>query len=181
MFSLTQRARPPVKVRPVRPASLVVIEYSATWPRWLAPTQNGDMAVVAQHYEGAPRSLLVQVASRMTRLEAQGWAIGRVILVTNGRLDPDSLAARSILARGLLSKLQQKSRGEFILTLEERAGKRAASQLRHLAQSLEQSVRGLPLSLSTRIGEAVWASTHWAPLEEASTLDQDLCAPAQGA
>ena len=50
-----------------RNATLVVIEYGASWPRWLDPSHSGDMAVVAQHYEGEPSSLITQVASRVTR------------------------------------------------------------------------------------------------------------------
>jgi hypothetical protein len=35
-----------------RPATLVVIEFGASWPRWMNPAHTGDLAVVAQHYEG---------------------------------------------------------------------------------------------------------------------------------
>ena len=35
-----------------RPATLVVIEFGASWPRWLNPSgDRGDLAVVAQQYE----------------------------------------------------------------------------------------------------------------------------------
>jgi len=64
-----------------RKATLVVIEFGASWPRWLDPTHSGDMAVVAQHYEGEPSSLITQVASRVTRLEAKGWQLKAIVLV----------------------------------------------------------------------------------------------------
>lgn len=139
-----------------RNATMVVIEFSAAWPRWLKPAGSGDMAVVAQHYEGHPSSLVTQVASRTTRLEAVGWTIDRVILVSNGRADADAIAARSILARGLLSRLRLIGRGELTLTVDERLGRRAASELRDLTLSLERSLRGAPVTLSARIGERSW-------------------------
>ncbi|HSC87618.1 MAG TPA: hypothetical protein VLC09_10125 [Polyangiaceae bacterium] len=143
-----------------RPATLVVIEFSAAWPQWLKPTSTGDMAVVAQHYEGHPSTLVTQVATRTTRLEAVGWNLQSIVLVSNGRTDPDSLAARSILARGLLSRLRLRGRGELLLTIDERLGKRASSHLRALGTSLEHSLRGAHLSLGVRIGEEVWYATE---------------------
>src|SRR6187551_3742285 len=98
-----------------RSATMVVIEFSAAWPRWLKPASGGDMAVVAQHYEGHPSSLVTQVASRTTRLEAVGWQLDRIVLVSNGRVDPDAIAARSILARGLHARLRLIGRGELTL------------------------------------------------------------------
>jgi hypothetical protein len=49
----------------------------------------------AQHYEGLPTDLVAQVANRITRLNHAGWQLDEVVLVTNGRADPDSTAARS--------------------------------------------------------------------------------------
>jgi len=73
-----------------RKATLVVIEFGASWPRWLDPSHSGDMAVVAQHYEGAPSSLITQVASRVTRLEAKGWQLNAIVFVSNGRCEGDA-------------------------------------------------------------------------------------------
>ena len=143
-----------------RPATMVVIEFSAAWPRWLKPTQNGDMAVVAQHYEGHPSSLVTQVATRTTRLEAVGWNLKSIILVSNGRSDPDSTAARSVLGRGLLSRLRLRGQGELLLTMDEKLGRRAAAQLRALGMSLENSLRGAPLALAVRVGDEVWRTAE---------------------
>ncbi len=121
-----------------RKATLVVIEFGASWPRWLDPGHSGDMAVVAQHYEGAPSSLITQVASRVTRLEAKGWQLQAIVFVSNGRCEGDSTAARSILARGLLSRLRAAGGGHFALTVDERHGGRACQNLKHLAESLER-------------------------------------------
>lgn len=147
------RSEPPLHKKP---ATLVVIEFSASWPRWLEPSREGDMAVVAQHYEGAPSSLVTQVATRMMRLQSLGWRLERLILVTNGRVDPDALAARSVLARGLLSRLRQLGGGELQLTVDRHQGKRAEGGLLTLGGALESSLRGAPIQLSVRVGDTVY-------------------------
>ncbi|MET0792211.1 MAG: hypothetical protein ABW061_11875 [Polyangiaceae bacterium] len=136
-----------------RKATLVVIEFGASWPRWLDPTHSGDMAVVAQHYEGEPSSLITQVASRVTRLEAQGWQLKAIVLVSNGRCEGESAAARSILARGLLARLRGVGGGHFALTVDERYGRRARHNLTHLAESLDQDASAGGIALSAFAGE----------------------------
>lgn len=136
-----------------RKATLVVIEFGASWPRWLDPTHSGDMAVVAQHYEGAPSSLITQVASRVQRLEAKGWILKAVVLVSNGRCEGDCSAARSVLARGLLARLREAGGGHFALTVDERHGRRARHNLTHLAESMDQEACTFGIELSTYAGE----------------------------
>ena len=108
-----------------RNATLVVIEFGASWPKWLEPGQGGDLAVVAQHYEGEPTSLVIQVANRVARLETTGWRLETTVLVVNSRTDPAAFAARSVLARGLLARLQKSGGGRLVLTVDESAGGRA--------------------------------------------------------
>jgi len=135
------------------PATLVVIEYSASWPRWLNPAHAGDVAVVAQHYEGLPSDLVTQVASRVTRLNQAGWQVDAVVLVSNGRSDPDSSAARSVLARGLLAHLKSSGGGHLTLCVSEALGRRATHELSTLAAAVESVARAAELSLSIRIGD----------------------------
>jgi len=135
------------------PATLVVIEYGASWPRWLNPAQAGDLAVVAQHYEGLPSDLVTQVASRITRLSHASWQVDEVILVTNGRSDADSAAARSVLARGLLAHLKSSGGCHLTLAASEALGRRATHELAALAAALEPVALANELSLSVRVGE----------------------------
>jgi hypothetical protein len=132
---------------------LVVIEFGASWPRWLDPSHSGDMAVVAQHYEGEPSSLITQVASRVTRLEAQSWQMKAIVLVSNGRCEGESVAARSILARGLLARLRGTGGGHFALTVDERYGRRARHNLTHLAESLDRDASVAGVVLTAFVGE----------------------------
>ena len=136
-----------------RNATLVVIEYGASWPRWLDPSHSGDMAVVAQHYEGEPSSLITQVASRVTRLEARGWRLKAAVLVSNGRCEGASVSARSVLARGLLAHLRSAGGGHFALTVDERYGRRARHNLTHLTESLDQDASIGGVVLTTFAGE----------------------------
>jgi hypothetical protein len=129
-----------------RPATLVVIEFGASWPRWLNPTgDRGDLAVVAQHYAGPPTDLITQVAMRVTRLLARGWQLTSMVLVSNGRADVPTAAARSILARGLVAHLAASGGGSFALTVDQHLGVRAEHNLAALRTALE------PIALASRV------------------------------
>jgi hypothetical protein len=129
-----------------RPATLVVIEFGASWPRWLDPTSDrGDLAVVAQHYAGPSTDLITQVAMRVTRLQARGWQLSSMVLVSNGRADAPTTAARSILARGLLAHLAASGGRSFVLSVDAHLGIRAEHNLMALSASLE------PTALASRV------------------------------
>lgn len=129
-----------------RPATLVVIEFGASWPRWLNPAgDRGDLAVVAQHYSGPPTDLITQVAMRVTRLSSRGWQLSAMVLVSNGRADAHTAAARSILARGLLAHLSASGGGSFVLSVDSYLGARAERNLADLATSLQ------PAALASRV------------------------------
>lgn len=131
-----------------RPATLVVIEFGASWPRWLNPTgDRGDLAVVAQHYAGPPTDLITQVAMRVTRLQSRGWQLSTMVLVSNGRADAPTAAARSILARGLLAHLAASGGGSFALSVDSYLGRRAEHNLELVAQALEPIARASRVDL----------------------------------
>lgn len=136
-----------------RPATLVVIEFGASWPRWLNPTgDRGDLAVVAQHYSGPPTDLITQVAMRVTRLQARGWQLSAMVLVSNGRADAHTAAARSILARGLLAHLAASGGGTFSLSVDGYLGRRAEHNLAALASALEPVARTSRVDLRIEAG-----------------------------
>ena len=90
-----------------RPATLVVIEFGASWPRWMNPAHTGDLAVVAQHYEGSPNDLVGQVANRVMRLTQAGLGSRRGRARRERSLATKTRsAARSVLARGLMAHLR---------------------------------------------------------------------------
>jgi hypothetical protein len=134
-------------------ATLVVIEFGANWPRWLSPIDSGDMAVVAQYYEGPADSLLVQVRSRVSRVVAVGWRIDDVILVSNGHTDLEAMSARSLLARELLGHLREVGGVRLLLTVDEVHGRRASHTLTALGASLQNSALSNGIALCVRIGD----------------------------
>jgi hypothetical protein len=136
-----------------RKATLVVIEFGASWPRWLHPGQSGDLAVVAQHYEGPPNSLVTQVGSRVTRLITKGWQLEAMVLVSNGRTDPEAVASRSVVARGLMANLRAGGGVHFTLSVSEEAGRRAAHSLTALAAALDPMAYACGVELSVRLGD----------------------------
>ncbi len=136
----------------MRSATLVVIEFGGSWPRWLSPTGSGDMAVVAQHYEGEPGSLVTQVASRISRLAARGWALEEMVLVSNGRTDAAASASRAVLARGLLANLRAAGGGRLVMTTSERAPGRAQQSLTALAAAIDRDAVGSGVGIGVRLG-----------------------------
>jgi hypothetical protein len=138
-----------------RAATLVVIEFGASWPRWLNPSgDRGDLAVVAQHYAGLPTDLITQVAMRVTRLQARGWQLSEMVLVSNGRADAPTAAARSILARGLLAHLASSGGGSFALSVDGYLGRRAEHNLSALASSLGPVALASGVALRVESGAA---------------------------
>jgi hypothetical protein len=135
-----------------RSATLVVIEFGASWPRWLEPARGGDMAVVAQHYEGEPSSLITQVASRVTRVAAMGWQLDAIVLVCNDRTDSDAVAARSVICRGLLAGLKTRNGGEFVLTAGLHVRRRSGRSLIALAAALDDGIVASGVTLEVRAG-----------------------------
>lgn len=144
-----------------RPATLVVIEFGASWPRWLNPSgDRGDLAVVAQHYAGPPTDLITQVAMRITRLQGRGWRLTSMVLVSNGRADAHTAAARSILARGLLAHLAASGGGSYVLHVDSYLGQRAEHSLTALGAALEPSALASRVTLRVHHQQA---STPVAP------------------
>ena len=134
-------------------ASLVVIEYGASFPRWLDPSQVGTLAVVAQHYEGPPASLLTQVRSRLARLLSTGWILENMVLVCNGRMSLEQQAARSLLARQLLTTLRQCNGVRLVFTLSSEFEAKVRNSLCALASGLDDFALPSGIALSVRQGD----------------------------
>jgi len=152
-------------------ATLVVIEYGGVWPNWLPPAETGAVAVVAQHYEGEPMSLVTQVASRVTRLEASGWRFASVVLVSNGQVESHWSAARAVLARNLLCRLKQAHGARMVLSVDPRAGRRACHSLTALGAALDEDALGSGVCVSVRHGledPIYWSASPDAQIARAS-------------
>ncbi len=64
-----------------------------------------------------------------------------MVLVSNGRADANTAAARSILARGLASHLASSGGGSFVLSVDSYLGTRAEHNLASLGAALDADRR----------------------------------------
>jgi hypothetical protein len=145
-------------MREPRKVTLVVIEVGAPWPGWLDPCRSGDLSVVTQSAEPLHNALVPQVASRLTRLEAMGWLLQRIVLVANADLDAEAASARGILARGLVARLKNGSARELVLASDQPTGSAIHQGLGALAATLEEG----EVRVVVRTGAADRAHTNGA-------------------
>lgn len=140
-------------------AALIVIEFGASFPRWLDPSRAGTLAVVAQHYEGPPDTLITQVHSRVSRLLANGWSLKQAVLVCNGRMHLEQQAARSLLARQMLLCLRQCGGKSLSLTVARELEAKVLTALTALATGLDHYAlpAGVELRVQRASGEAAYS------------------------
>ncbi len=129
-----------------RPATLVVIEFGASWPRWLNPTgDRGDLAVVAQHYAGPPTDLITQVAMRVTRLQARGWQLSAMSWFRTDAPTHQRPRRAPSWRAGCSHTSPGSGGGSFALSVDGYLGRRAEHNLSALAAALE------PIALTSRV------------------------------
>ena len=147
--------QPGAKRRPAdgRQTTLVVVEFSATWPRWLKPKHFADATVIAQDYGENPIALMTEVSRRVAQLEALACPLGTIVVVSNGDVEVSARAGRHSLVRGLLSRLGTLGGGELLLAINAAAGRRARRELDGLVRSFDQHARRQGVTLSVRVGE----------------------------
>src|ERR1700690_4517347 len=104
MLNERRQRRSPM-AQPQRETTIVVIEYGASWPRWLDTTASVNTAVVAQHYAGKAAALLTQIKTRLERLQQDGAQVKTLVYVCNGHSDPAARSARANVVRGLFGPL----------------------------------------------------------------------------
>lgn len=138
-----------------RSGSLVVVEWGASWPRWLDPTQTGHVIVVAQHYEGSPESILTQVASRVSRVHEFGWRLDRALLSVSHRSEHVFRSARARLAQRLLGIVSEARGSELLLSVDQAAGPELAQELIDLSWELETEPAAANVRISLRLGEVL--------------------------
>ena len=118
-----------------------------------------------------PVSLVNQVASRLTKLENKRWRFSSMVLVSNGRVEPEWTAARAVLARGLLSRLKKSAGCRLVLSVDPRTGRRACYTLDALAAAMDEEAIGSGVSVSVRHGlgdPLYWPSCPEAQIAHAS-------------
>lgn len=123
--------------------SLVVMEAGAGWPD-LAGAHHAPNAVVeAQLANESPPDFQARVAHRMGSLDGP-LAFG--LIATNGNMDPDSVDARSRIARAACAQMASAEGGELLLVADETA----ADDVRHGLMALAGELVGDNVSVRVR-------------------------------
>lgn len=164
----TQGPGPDLAVK--RETTLMVIEFSAAWPRWLRPNHFADATVIAQDHGQSPIVLIAEVARRAAHLQAIDCRLGTVVVVSNGGTAVTEAAARHSLVRGLLARLAALGGKKLVLTVDPAAGRRACRDLDVLARSFERQARQYGIELLVRIGKEqrdLYSAELLAPLARA--------------
>lgn len=132
-------------------ATLVVLESGGTWPAWLSPAGACRVAAIAQSSEVPLSALFAQVASRITKLEQEGYAATSAVLVWSPHTVGRRTTARDALARGLVARLARSGRGELVVALPSEPGQRTVHRVRALVAALAHESQG-SVRVSLRVG-----------------------------
>jgi hypothetical protein len=132
--------------------SVVVLELGASWPPWLAEYQKyAPNSVVIAQSAGEPSAVFAQrIGRKADEIGAHDSIIHAGLLVSNGALDAESVAARELICSHLLRLMVQKQRGELVLAADMTAGDDVRHELFALAGTLCDDLRGSAVTVRVR-------------------------------
>ncbi len=133
---------------------LLVAERDADWSEWIEPLRGEvhDIAIVLQRLGETPSELATRVRARVSEMAEKGELVAAA-LVGGQCWDPDTLNARSLMIRAIVSHMSVPSAGASTLYLD--AGDKAGRS-RHAMQALASVV-------SEQIGDGVEIVTMQGP------------------
>ncbi|MBX3272195.1 MAG: hypothetical protein KF729_18165 [Sandaracinaceae bacterium] len=124
---------------------LLVAERDSAWSEWVEPLRGEvhDIAIVLQRMGETPAELATRVRARAAELAGRGELVAAA-LVGGERWDPDTLNARSLMIRAILSHMKAgtagaRPEGATAPTLYLDAGDKAGRS-RHAMQALASVV-----------------------------------------
>ena len=131
---------------------LLVAERDADWSEWIEPLRGEvhDIAIVLQRMGETPSELATRVRARVSELAGKGEVVAAA-LVVGECWDSDTLNARSLMIRAVLSHMMGSEAPTLYLDAGEKAGRS-----RHAMQALASVV-------SEQIGNAVEIVTTHGP------------------
>jgi len=132
--------------------SVVVLELGSTWPPWLAEYQARapNSMVIVQSADESASSFAQRIGRKMDEVGTREAAIHAGLLVSNGALDADTVAAREAICAALLRVMLKKQRGELVLASDVTAGDAVRQQLFALAGTLCDELSGTRVSVRVR-------------------------------
>ena len=132
--------------------SVVVLELGSSWPPWLSEYQKHapSSVVIAQSSDECGAEFARRICRKMDEIGARDTAIHAGLLVSNGELDPESVAARDAICSALLRVMLQKQHGELVLVSDLSAGDDVRHALFALAGTLCDELRGSEVTVRVR-------------------------------
>jgi hypothetical protein len=132
--------------------SVVVLELGAAWPPWLAEYQQHapNSVVIAQSSDECGKDFARRIGRRMDEIGLREAAIHAGLIVSNGALDPESVAARRSICSTLLRLMLKKQHGELVLASDLSSGDDVRHELFALAGGLCEEVRGTQVTVRVR-------------------------------
>lgn len=133
-----------------RRVRLVVVEHEAkAFDSYLSPDECDETVLVRQSDGELPFDFIQRVIGRIGIMERSACHIGKAIVLLAPRLDDQSMAARRLLARALLTPTHVAVTGPAELLLA--VGGDAEAALRHGLMALVETLVGEPGSGSVPI------------------------------
>lgn len=122
--------------------AVLVAERGGEWSEWVEPLREDvdEFAIVLQRQGESPSELATRVRERVAELQLEGELVAAA-LVGGDRWDPDTLSARSLMIRAMVSQMVPTGRGRLFLDGGERAG-RGRHAMQALAAVVEDQVGG---------------------------------------
>jgi hypothetical protein len=136
--------------------SVVVLEAGSGLPLWLTEYRKHapNSIVVAQSAQESGADFARRVARRAGEIGAGDAAIHAALLICNGALDDASVSARDRVCASLLTIMVAKRQGELVLATESSAAADLRHELLALAGRLCHRLRGSPVGVRVRFGNA---------------------------
>lgn len=138
---------------------LLVAERDADWSEWIDPlrAEVHDIAIVLQRMEETPSQLATRVRARVAEIAGQGNLV-TAALVGGERWDSDTLNARSLMIRAIVSQMKGAQDGVLYLDAGDRVG-RSRHAMQALASVVSEQI-GDTVELVTTYGPEVQARRH---------------------
>lgn len=127
--------------------AVLVAERDGDWSEWIESLRDDadDIAIVLQRMGESPAALATRVRERVEELDGDLVAAA---LVGGDRWDPDTLSARSLMIRAIVTRMVTSGRGQLFLDAGAHAG-RGRHAMQALASVVEDQVADTGVEICT--------------------------------
>ncbi|HJL18010.1 MAG TPA: hypothetical protein RMH99_20270 [Sandaracinaceae bacterium LLY-WYZ-13_1] len=132
--------------------AVLVAERDGDWSDWVESLrlEADDIAIVLQRMGESPSELATRVRERVQGLRCEGHLVAGA-LVGGERWDSDTLSARSLMIRAMVSQMVVSGRGQLFLDGGSQSG-RGRHAMQALASVVEDQIRDTGVEVHTSAG-----------------------------